>query len=221
MDTTRGLVLSMADQMGGPSPSIVSIKDQSRRKNDSIAMTGITWSQLPSGLWVANFDGATSYINFGSPLSVTGLSKCTITSWVKATVLGVDNRTIIRKQMAAGREFTMAVSFTSKPFYTAYARIVVVDPYTILVNRWYFIAASWSGGLNFSLYINDLRFDLVFGALPVVVRTATPMVVGQHSLLNNTEVWNGSMAEINFYNCALSPMQVRTLYGEQRRFFGV
>ena len=62
MSLTRGLVLDVANQLGGAMPGVVTLHDWSREKNDG-AMANVTWVQLAStGLWVMVFNGTTAEV---------------------------------------------------------------------------------------------------------------------------------------------------------------
>lgn len=62
------------------------IRDFSGNNNHG-TITGATWSRLPSGLWVLNFDGADDIINCGSgaSLAVVGTWECLIKRTNNAT----------------------------------------------------------------------------------------------------------------------------------------
>ncbi len=80
---SRGCVLNMAPYRGVVSPSTVTWHDASRYHNDG-TLTNVTWTRLPSGLWVAGFNGTTSFINVADNggLNITA-RPLTIAVWVK------------------------------------------------------------------------------------------------------------------------------------------
>jgi len=65
MPKTKGCVLDVARQRGGAMPGVVTLVDHSRYRNDG-AMTDVTWTQLPSGLWVLDFNGTSSIVDYGN-----------------------------------------------------------------------------------------------------------------------------------------------------------
>ena len=52
-------------------PGVVTLIDQSRYRNNGTFVNAPTWTKLPSGLWVLNFDSAAlQYINCGNDVSL-------------------------------------------------------------------------------------------------------------------------------------------------------
>jgi hypothetical protein len=80
---SRGCVLNMAPYRGTVSPSTVTWHDASRYHNDG-TLTDVTWTRLPSGLWVAGLNGTTSFISVADSggLNITA-RPLTIVAWVK------------------------------------------------------------------------------------------------------------------------------------------
>lgn len=81
---TKGLVFEERIQIGDVAPT--TYEDESRYGNDG-AITGATWSQEPSGLWVLNFDGTnTKYVNIpNSPSLKFGTGDFSMDVWFKTT----------------------------------------------------------------------------------------------------------------------------------------
>jgi hypothetical protein len=95
---TSGLILDVANQVGGTMPSVTTLYDSSRMHNNSSVWTGVTWSQLPSGQWVMNFDGASQIVipnnaipNSSLSRGLTGFEIVTFLCWVKRTVINASN----------------------------------------------------------------------------------------------------------------------------------
>jgi len=61
MSLTRGLVLDVANQLGGAMPGLVTLHDWSREKNDG-TMANVTWNQEPTSLWTPVFNGTNSKV---------------------------------------------------------------------------------------------------------------------------------------------------------------
>lgn len=65
MSLARDLILDVASQVGGASPSTTTLKDWSREQNDG-TLTNVTWEQLEIDLWVMVFNGSTAECPHGA-----------------------------------------------------------------------------------------------------------------------------------------------------------
>jgi molybdopterin-binding protein len=64
--------------------------DGSRNRNNG-TFSNVTWTQLPSGVWVNSFNGTTSYIEIADSPSMRMTQGGTIIAWVKANSIGENN----------------------------------------------------------------------------------------------------------------------------------
>lgn len=76
----RGVVLQPENSID-IEPGVVTLYDQSRYHNHG-AMTDVTMVQLPSGLWVMSFNGASSLVNCGNDASLDFIGDITLEGWV-------------------------------------------------------------------------------------------------------------------------------------------
>lgn len=229
---TTGIVLDVARQSGGAMPGIVTLHDHSRFGNDG-AMTDITWTQLPSGLWVPVFNGATSYSNHGTDNSLIQISpRITVLAWVKGAVSGV-TRSVASKFEDFDRNWDLgsladsnvlsgfisddgAVGAHCKSYYSS---IVVWD------NTWHQVGMVFDAG-TFELVI-DGAFDpsptkTLDGATATIHHGTTATCIGC-ALFGGVPSWyfDGNIALVRIYTYALTPAQIRSRYTATRRLFGV
>jgi len=223
LSKTCGLVLDVANQVGGVVPSVVTLHDWSREKNDG-AMTNVTWAQLAStGLWYPIFNGTTSLVNCGNAISFSNLNQFTWETWFYANGLGGNNIGRILDKGAknwhieAGR-FTVNISHV---ILTGQWKSPVAS---IALAGWYHVVVTMTDvdnvASNPTFYIN--------GVSVVVTETATP----NGALIADTTLYLGNRAAANrgfdgyipkfrYYNYALTPAQIRARYHAEKYLFGV
>jgi hypothetical protein len=82
---TKGTVLEPRYYLVGALTPPLVLEDKSRFNNDGAFAGGMTWTQLPSGLWVLACNGSSSYIWVGgnpSPESLKLTEAATIEMWL-------------------------------------------------------------------------------------------------------------------------------------------
>lgn len=233
MSLTRGLVLDVANQLGGAEPSIVTLHDWSRAKNDG-AMTNMTWPQLAStGLWVMGFDGSSSSVNCGSSAQFNLIDAITIEAWIRI----VDDF----------REGDLIAKWSSPGSQRSYYMIIAPNGllWVEFSSDGGFINVMSNDGNGVRWGSTDLR-DLKYHHCVVTFSKPTlGIYVDGQSDGGNQAAWNGSiykstsnlrlaiadslinakfegtMVLIRIYNYALTAGQVRARYHSTKWLFGV
>jgi hypothetical protein len=131
---TRGLVFS-SEVSTGVMPDIATTLDRSRWKNNG-TNTAITYSQLPSGLYVHNFDGAPSKIVLAKTLGKVQ----SVLFWIKPTLL---SRSIC--DFDAGThsvEMTAGSLITATGWAAPNLYVVGATGARITINQWNMVAVT-------------------------------------------------------------------------------
>ena len=92
MSKTRGIVFE-SEVSRDVEPGVVTLYDRSRFQNNG-AMTDVSWTQLPSGLWVMSYNGSSSLVDLGNADSLKLKdTNFTLMLWFNPTTVGVDTTT--------------------------------------------------------------------------------------------------------------------------------
>ena len=222
-----GLVLDVARQRGGAEPGTVTLLDHSRYGNDG-TMANVTWVQLPSGLWVQSFNGASSEVNFGDVLDIR-LGDMTLEAWVNVVAPTQDNYSPIFAKAVRLDGGTIGYGFyfmggennINVRLGDGIAASVRLNfGYTNYNGIWTHALATFDRDGDEILYLNGV--DVMSAALGGV---NTDINVTQ-DLLSGSLVWttpwlDGQITLARIYNYALTPAQIRSRYSATRRLFGV
>jgi len=214
MDKTSGLVLDVASQVGGSMPSTTTLTDRSRFKNNG-AMTNVTWSQLPSKLWVMNYNGITGITTITDSASLRFAGNFSISAWIKVTdpTLAAEQRVIWKKTLPSGTTGWCVYLQLSKlyiGFGTGSGFQEKQKAYTS--TAWTHIVCGYNGGTFH--YYNGISQ----GGQATV---GTPTAGTQNLLLGtgSTTYYGGLMSFPHFFSYALSPAQIRNLFNREVRLF--
>ena len=192
-----------------------------------ISLEGTCTNMLPK--YVATFNGKNSVITVQNTISTSlplGAAPRTIIAWFK------DKSPSIKAHLFAYgcgggncgclKYFTIYISYspTRNPninaMMNAYCTNQVV-PITINPNQWYFIAYEYNG-TNQIGYIGKGGTLTKASGVDTYNTISTPFYIGcegyDNSGICDTEFWNGSIANVQIYNKALSANQISALYQE-------
>lgn len=214
---SSGLVLDVARQRGGAMPSVVTLHDHSRMGNHG-AMTDVTWSQLPSGLWVMSFNGTSSDVNCGNNPSLDLAITISIEAWV---LIHTDiNGFLVAKgnPAAAGGGYGLFLLPTTDVvrFYSNAAHFTSNAVFTPN-NVWFHLVVT-----NNSLVGGCIFYKNAVGAgwgTRAIVSNVDNLHIGNHS---GAAGWvDVKCALLRIYTYALTPAQIRSRFTATRRFLGV
>ncbi|MDD5060868.1 MAG: LamG domain-containing protein [Candidatus Marinimicrobia bacterium] len=233
MTLVRELSLSMADQLGGPAPSTATINDKSRRANNSVAMTAITWSQLPTGLWVPNFDVATtSGINVGTDRSLDIRYALTLAAWIKSPSLATD-RGIITKDDTVGNSRAYYLRFAGHTLNFAIHKSDAAstsitastggnvwdrDIFVFVVATYLFVT---DGTSRLRLYINGFLSNSSNAGVGPIQSCTTATWIGRRVIAGAENYYTGQISKWRIWERVFSQAEVATMFGAERRFYGV
>lgn len=235
MSLTRGLALEIANQLGGAMPGVVTTRDWSRFHNDG-AITTMTWTQLPTGLWVMVFDGADSRVNCGTDLSIANIfdQGGTVMAWINPAGVGEGNEGRVFEKWAGWmlNVITLvgvAVRLRLRQDFTTTSGIWVTSIQDIPLNSYTFVAVTYNCdavGNDPTFYINDLvrtvGVGLTESSTPVGTRrddSAITLNIGNNAAASRT--FDGTIVLPRLYNYILTPAQIRAIYHSDKWLFGV
>ncbi len=227
---SKGLVLSGRDYTGSAEPPATILEDESREENDG-AFLGAgepDWVQLPSGLWVMNFDNANDYVTFGNILAFERTDPFSIEVWAKPSSVSLD--TLVAKQDTAGN------LYIGYHFYIHNTKLklsmaddngdalrVAGDTAILNNTRGHFVVtydgSSTAAGLI--LYVNGAAEtpDVEAEALASTMVSTTPLLLGDRGA--HGTFYGGQMRPPKIWNRALPPEIVAARFQNGRHWFGI
>lgn len=217
---STGIVLSAARQRWGAMPSVVTLHDFSRFHNDG-AMTDVTWVQLPSGLWVMSFNGATSFVDFGNDPSFDfGLGDFALELWIRTTQTAWGTLADKRDGGAGWWRWTINAGGNLNKCY--FETNTASMPSLADVNDGVFHDLLFvRSGDDGRLYV-DGQLDNTDNGYAAWDAT-NPAVLSIGSLLpkHDSAHYDGLESFVRAYSYALTPAQIRAKFTATRGFFGV
>jgi hypothetical protein len=161
--------------------------------------------------YVAQFNGASSYINTGTTGLPLGNSPFSIFAWVYTTNAAPYGTIYTYGTWSSGNVMS---------FYVNGGRLVVQDiaastsscgP-TITTNMWHFVGYTYSPSSN-TFYIDGSANTINCGLSPGFNTVSGPASIGATSIIS-TYYFTGSMADVQVYSTVLSASDVNSLYAE-------
>ena len=211
-----GCVLDVASQVGGVSPGTATLLDRSRFKNNG-TMTNVTWTRLPSGLWVMSFDGSAG-VTKALTLSFDAI---TLLAWFKSSGAPVNYQTLISLNRDATHGAVMIYRAASEAIYgyisNSGSSQSVSIPFNWTSNTlWHCVSVTVSGAL-LTLGLDGMTVDGP-DVQTLVPAIAVSINLGYYSAASK---YSGQLALAKVYNFALTPAQIRNIYARERGYFGV
>ena len=228
MSLTKGLVFAERKHIGDTAPT--TFEDTSRFGNDGIE-TAITKVQLPSGLWVSEFNGISSIVTIADNSSFDIKTQVTALIWANITDITLSHSTLISRYNTVGNlrdwVFTkshgngkIAVYFGDPANGSFEGNIITND--NILSNGIYFLIGFTFNVGTVIVYANGVAVGATVeaGAIPSLLYNPTVnTAVGAYA--NSTVLWTGNLVLSRIYNRALSPVEIADLFESERHLFGV
>ena len=217
------IVLDVARQIGGPEPSTTTLTDLSGFGNDG-AMTDVTWSQLPSGLWVMVFNGSSSVVSLTN-YTIFGNKPGSINFWWKSTGWTYSYETLFCASHGGGWDDQVVqigrfaetddicLNITDGVNYTG-----PDTRKTVTENAWHQTVGTWDGTTAIHYY--DGAFGNSDPAAYYPSDNATSIRIG-NGYVTGTRWFGGSMALLKAYNYAFTPAEVSKQFSDTRSLLGV
>ena len=160
----------------------------------------------------AYFNGKNSYITTGTAGLPLGSSPRSVFAWVYPAAISTNvifcYGTVATQELSQLTMIGGYLRFGIDGYY-------VQSTGTISPNTWNFVGYTYAGGAgNVIVYVNGQSTAGNLGALPNTVLSATdPSNIGEQAN-NNGYFWYGSLADVQVYNAALTPVQALQLYAQ-------
>ena len=222
---TRGKILDVISQKGTVSPGTTTLLDKTRYSNNG-AMTDITWTKLPSGLYAATFNGSTSFASVTNVPCLNRTLSISFEAWLYNTQdtnwticgLGPTNAVDVRNYIFQATNLHFDTAGTD---YQATPGTTTAD----LLDQWHF----WAGTINtvddeIYLYLDAVVDGSNTAAMPAMTETDTfDLQIGRVNNAVGTYRYylNGMMAGLRIYDYVRTPAQIRGRYQATRNLFGV
>lgn len=174
-------------------------------------LSGATWTtgRKAGGL---RFNGSTDYVSIANATAFQVTGALTITGWIKQTAAFPTGSTvslILRKGDSNPNNWQLCVANGKVELLLDGNDGSGIDGNTTLsINTWYHVAATWNGATA-RLYLNGV-LDMVPAAraAPIAI-DARPVYLGGR--IGSTDVTNGSLDDVRFYNRCLTAAEIAAL----------
>jgi len=181
-----------------------------QRTNTNINLMGVCTGQLPQ--YVANFNGASSYVSLPSSVAVTS-NQITIAVWADELE---HHQTYFALMVSQGNTWVdVCYGSGTGPVFQAYTGVPsppwAYDPPCAPLGTWKYYVATYDGVAT-KLYVNGVAMThsaSISGNL-----ANEPVVIGAYGNSPNQYSFNGFIANVQIYNASLTANQVQALYLE-------
>ena len=228
-----GLVLDVARQRSGAEPGAATLLDHSRYGHDG-TMTDVTWTQLPSGMWVPVFNGSSARVTMtgaSTPDMNFTTQDYSVACWVKWQSDSI-SQIIIGRYVLDNNGWEIYLTETGGVFSLTTRQhhagtIVDTHPRSAYnsdgwaLDTWHQMVITRSGNLALH-YKNGVSLATTFstGGLTDAESCTQAVAIGIRYTLDANWL-NGNLAFLQIYNHVLSPPRVRSMFSAKRSLFGV
>lgn len=218
MSLTRGLVLDVANQLGGAMPSVVTLHDFSRFGNHG-TMTNVTWIQLPTGLWVMEFDG-TADVNCGNDASLEIAGDITIELWAQLITSNA-NVVLLCKGLHATDGWYIQQGANER--YSCWWEGPIVRQgctsldNLLVIGEWVHVVVRRVGTQGW-VFRNGVDFTNTSGVIVDPVSSTRNLYIGSYD--GGIQNHNSFITAVRIYSYAFTPAQIRARYHSTRWLFG-
>ncbi len=223
MSLSTGRVFSARQHIGGVQPADA-LEDTTRFGNDG-TFKGAgepDWVQLPSGLWVLQFDGANDFVDLPNNTTLGTLGDSTVATWVFSDAIAA-NKVIYTKRFNFWGEFALntggTLRVTTRLIGGGGFEIIQSDVGVVTAQQW--THAVWVRTAATKTYSFFVGGEAVGGG------TATDDHINGSSVARigtrdgGGFSWNGMIGPLTVWNRVLSAQGIADLFEEERSWFGV
>jgi hypothetical protein len=173
-------------------------------------VSGATWTtgKLTGGL---QFNGSTNYVSIANAAAFQVTTALTVTGWVRATgAWGVDDDMdpVLRKGDSAPLNWMLGISSGRVELsLDQWDNAGLYGGTTMATSRWYHVAGTWDGATA-RVYVNGVLDGSAAKVAPIGTDTR-PVFLGGRT--GSTDVFQGVMDEVRFYNRCLTPGEIAAM----------
>jgi hypothetical protein len=187
--------------------------DVSGNSNNGTLNNGVGFNSYQNG-GSLTFDGTDDYAPIGTTGFSFGASAGTLSAWAKTNTISGGFSWIVSYGNPSTSQSRFIGIGNSTYYFGGYSDDITSSG--VPLNTWFNITGVFNG-TNASMYINGI---LVSGPTAKSWNTvANNAQVGRQT--NNSEYWNGNIAQVSIYNRALSATEITQNYNAQKNRFGL
>ena len=186
-------------------------------------LTGTTWTNLGTGLWVLSYDGVDDGII--TNLTAFPTTAFTLLAWVKGT--GAFNGYVfgrLNSSWAAGSNGDVGypMSTTSMGLYGKWGGVERDYQTTIASTAgvWYLVGGTWDGA-TVTNYRNGAAIGTPAAEAWAFNASSLALYIGRRQLDGSKAPFAGDIALPRVWNTALSGSEINRIYNTERWLFGV
>ncbi|MBA7661322.1 hypothetical protein ES703_69337 [subsurface metagenome] len=224
---TTGLVLEGAtyrSPFGSVAPPAAAFEDTSRFGNNGV-ITNAVWVQLPSGLWVLEFDDGTDCdVAIPDSPSLQIENDFTISAWVNVATEPASFVQLYGKPLY--REYSLYLSDNTPPRIMIWYRdtnnvddqLFADSPITLMA--WQHCVGTKSGKI-LTAYLNGVPDGSMISTNLATIKTTDSVAYLGQDVTSDRYKLNGRMALLKVHNYPLSAADVGRRFTAERYLFGV
>jgi len=183
----------------------------------NINLMGVCTGQLPQ--YVAQFNGASSYVNVGSTSSLNPTATITTSAWINLNSPGVNYQTILTKRNSnTAKQYVLGTADTCSDVKRMMTFTISIGntwvksgcSQSLDYGKWYYAVGTYDGSYV-SIYINGVLVNSA-STTGAIDTTSEPLSIGLNR--GYSIYFNGSISNVQIYNTSLTANQIQALYLE-------
>lgn len=203
----RGLILDLAYR--GAVSASGTCKDSSGNSNDGTCVGNAHINNQG-----VNFDGSGDILNCGNNTSLKSASR-TFSCWIKATTLSNAYNTLTTENISSYVFAALIKSNGKLAFYTNTSSggrsMDGTGTHTLTAGNWYFLVFEYIP-TGMKMYVNGVLDASTIFSEATLVSTSADIIIGNDYYASRD--WNGIIADIQFYNRALSSGEIKQIFNQ-------
>ena len=189
------------------------------------SINSAVWKKIPGGLWVLDFNGVNSYVEFLCRNSLNLTSVFSMEAWIYST--DVTNSQVIAKHDSYDKSgYILSFNSSDKMRFQAgdgvtWQFIDEVAGTAVTENSWHYVALVRNHTQLVFVLDGELDGIAVVSSNPIIANTKH-LWIGRDVNIGSGGEFEGMIALVRIYNnVALSPLQFREHYRREKNLFGV
>jgi len=218
-DLNKGLLLSLPFDEG---IGTVSVKDVAKPHHPVLQTHAPVWTQLPSGLWVFDFDGTNDWLSCLAAscvdLNFSNTSDFSGVAWIFPTTATKARYILCKMDFVNYRGYYFYLSSDASPSLSLGVGGNATNTSQIIVRSSWSCVGFRRAGTSVRLYVNG-RDATNNAQSHTCEASGKNLYMGNSDSLNNQ--WAGYLWGLRIWNRALSPAEHMEIFNRERDLFGV